>query len=68
MNYVAEERPPPKKKLLADDILRNAVLKMTAENPDLAAKCRKNPKLVGELKEQVIEKHVPERRRKRIEG
>jgi hypothetical protein len=57
-----DDRPPPPRKALADDIVRTEVLRVTAANPDLAAKCREKPALVEELKQQVIEKHGKKRK------
>jgi hypothetical protein len=66
VNYTPPELPPPPPVPLAQDLLRNRVLAKTAADPALAARCRKNPKLVEEIKEQVLAEAVPERRRKRI--
>lgn len=68
VNYTPPEMPPPKPKLMAKDILRNEVLARTKADPDLAAKCRENPKLVEQIKQDVIAHAVPERKRKRAKG
>jgi hypothetical protein len=52
----AVELAPPKK-TLAPDIVRRWVKRYCAEDPGLAAKCRKSKVALGDLKEKILHKH-----------
>lgn len=51
------EGPPPAPKPLADDIVSELCQREAMQNPDLLAKCKRDPKAKQELVEQIREKH-----------
>lgn len=59
INYTAPdiERAPPKSVRLAPDLVNEGVRMMLQGDPALAEKVKKNPKILVEVKERVIEKH-----------
>lgn len=59
---------PPKRKLIADDLLKAEVAKELAADPVLAEKVRKTPKAVKEVEQKVIDRVVPKRHQKRRAG
>ncbi len=56
-NYMREDLPPPKKKPLAEDIVKNEALKLMTADPALAAKVRKSPKAKEDLRRQIQATH-----------
>lgn len=65
VNYDPPELPPPPPTPLAPDMLKNRVLRQTAANPDLAAKCRESKKVMRDVIEQAAAEATPARRKKR---
>ena len=65
INHQGIPQPPPKPKLMADDIMQEKVGRLLAAEPATAEKVRKNPKKLNEVKERIIDKHVPKWAKKR---
>lgn len=56
-NYMREDLPPPPKKKLAEDIVKNEALKMMRADPKLAEKVKKTKHGKRELRERIQAKH-----------
>jgi hypothetical protein len=57
-NFIREDLPPPKKKPLAEDLVKNEALALMKKDPSLAAKVRKSPKAKQELRERIQATHT----------
>jgi hypothetical protein len=56
-DFTREGLPPPKKKPLAEDIVKNEALALMKADPALAAKVKKSPKAKQELRERIQATH-----------
>lgn len=57
VNYDASRPTPPKKKPLAEDIVKREALSLMRADPKLAAQVKTNPKAKRELRERIIATH-----------